>query len=95
MNIKNDINSLLLQNNINMDSSIDFDVNGKLYTMSFEEIVENYMLASEESQLVFYATLQKSLSLGELGVESFFESMGKLLLMSQLSEMKLSSISEL
>lgn len=44
------------------------------------------MQASEEAQLVFYIALQKSLGAGEMGVESFFEGMGKLLLMSQLSE---------
>ena len=69
-----------------MDSNIDFDVNGKLYAMSFEEIIENYTQASEESQLIFYSGLESSLRLGEAGVESFFEGMGQLLLMSHLSE---------
>ena len=86
MDIKSESKKLLLQNNINTDSNIDFDVNGELHSMTFEEIIDAYMQASTESQLVFYAALQKSLSAGEMGVEQFFEGMGKLLLMSHLSD---------
>lgn len=86
MNIHNDINRLLEQNNIDLESNIDFDVNGVCHTLSFKEIIESYMQASDESQLVFYAALQKAMHAEKMGAESFFEGIGKLLLMSQLSE---------
>jgi len=86
MNITNDIHSLLLQKSIDLDSSIEFDVNGSCHRLTFDEIIESYMQASDESCLVFYRALQKSATAGDMGIESFFEGMGKLLLMSQLSE---------
>lgn len=86
MDIQDDVKRLLLENNINTDSTIDFDVNGKVHSMSFENIIESYMQASTESQLVFYAALEKSMTAGEVGVEKFFEGMGQLLLMSHLSD---------
>lgn len=89
MNIQDESKKLLLLNNINTESNIDFNVNGELHSMTFENIIDSYMQASKESQLVFYAALQKSLSAGEMGVESFFESMGQLLLMSHFSNLGL------
>lgn len=86
MHIADNTKSLLLKHNINTDSKIEFDVNGTAYTMSFEEIIDNYMQASQESQLIFYKGFESSLRLGEAGVEKFFEGMGQLLLMSHLSE---------
>jgi len=77
---------ILLEESINSDSSIDFDVNGKVHTMSFEYIIDTYMQASDESQLVFLAALQKAIQVDEMGVDKFFEGMGQLLLMTHLSE---------
>jgi hypothetical protein len=86
IDITSECKSLLLQHNINTDSNIDFDVNGKVHSMSFEYIIDTYMQASEESKLVFYSALEKSVCVGEVGVEKFFEGMGQLLLMTQLSK---------
>ena len=77
---------LLLENNIDQFSEIDFDVNGKMHIFSFEYIIDTYMQASEESQLVFLSALQKALEADNMGVEKFFEGMGQLLLMTHLSE---------
>lgn len=77
---------ILLDENIDIFSEIDFDVNGKVHTLSFEYIVDTYMQASEESQLVFFAALSKALEANEMGVEKFFEGMGQLLLMTHLSK---------
>ena len=77
---------ILLDENIDIFSEIDFDVNGKVHTLSFEYIVDTYMQASEESQLVFFAALNKALEANEMGVEKFFEGMGQLLLMTHLSK---------
>jgi len=84
--IAQECKKLLLENNIDQLSEIDFDVNGKMHTFSFEYIIDTYMQASEESQLVFLSALQKSLEADNMGVEKFFEGMGQLLLMTHLSE---------
>ena len=77
---------LLLEENIDMFSAIDFDVNGKTHSLSFEYIIDTFMKASEESQLVFYSALAKATKAKEMGVEKFFEGMGQLLLMTHLSD---------
>ena len=84
--ISQECKKLLLEENINTDSSIDFDVNGEVHTMTFEEIIDIYMQASDESQLVFLAALQKAINAKDMGVDQFFEGMGKLLLMTHLSK---------
>lgn len=76
----------LANNNINLDSEIDFDVNGKIHTLSFRYITDTFMMASDESQLVFLTALEKSVNSKEMGIERFFEGMGQLLLMTHLSK---------
>ena len=44
------------------------------------------MQASNESQLVFFTALQKSIDAKDMGVDRFFEGMGQLLLMTHLSK---------
>ena len=77
---------LLLDENIDIFSSIDFDVNGHVHSLSFEYIIDTFMQASQESQLLFYVALEKSLRVKEEGVENFFQGMGQLLLMTHLSD---------
>jgi len=77
---------LLLENSIDAFSSIDFDVNGEVMNMTFEYIIDTYMQASQESQLVFVAALQKAIEVDNMGVDKFFEGMGQLLLMTHLSD---------
>ncbi|MFT5836206.1 MAG: hypothetical protein ACI9RG_001100 [Sulfurimonas sp.] len=83
--VKEQCKKLLLEESIDTNSSIDFDVNGEVHTMTFEYIIDTFMQASEESQLVFYAALLKALDAKEMGVDKFFEGMGQLLLMTHLS----------
>ena len=63
---------LLLEENVDTLSSIDYDVNGEVHSMTFEYIIDTYMKASDESQLVFLAALQKSIAAKETGVDKFF-----------------------
>ena len=84
--ISQECKKLLLTENIDTNSSIDFDVNREVHTMTFEEIIDIYMQASEESQLVFFAALQKAINAKDMGVEKFFGGMGQLLLMTHLSK---------
>lgn len=77
---------LLTENNVDIFSEIDFDVNGEVHTLSFEYITTTFMKASKESQLVFLAALQKATQAENMGIEKFFEGMGQLLLMTHLSD---------
>jgi len=86
MNIAQGCRDILREAGVNSQSSIDFDVNGEMISLTLDYIIETYMQASKESQLVFYTALQKSLDTKEMGIEKFFEGMGQLLLMSHLSE---------
>jgi len=77
---------ILKSKGINPASKIDFNVNGEAHTLSLTYIIDTYMQASEESQLVFVTTLKKATQAKEIGIDQFFEGMGQLLLMSHLSE---------
>jgi hypothetical protein len=80
------VKDLLLEQNINPASTIEYDVNGNLHVFSLEEIASAYMQASDESKAVFVQALEKALRKGKIGVQSYFEKMGQLLLMSTLSD---------
>ena len=77
---------VLTENSIDIYSEIDFDVNGKIHTLSFSYIIDTFMQASDDSKEVFYQALKTALNTKEEKVENFFESMGQLLLMTHLSK---------
>lgn len=77
---------LLRKHNINVLSEIDFDINGEINTLSFEYIIDTYMKASDESQLVFLTALEESIKSESDGARRFFEGMGQLLLLTHLSK---------
>jgi len=77
---------ILTEHNIDIFSEIDFDVNGKVHTLSFNYIIETFMKASTESQEVFVLALKKALHVEDMGADKFFEGMGQLLLMTHLSD---------
>ena len=77
---------MLLDENIDISSEIDFDVNGKVHTLSFEYIIDTFMQASDESKEVFLLALEKAIETKDVRVDIFFESMGQLLLMTHLSK---------
>lgn len=84
--VSDECKKLLLEESIDTASTIDYDVNGKVHAFTFEYIIDTYMQASDESQLVFLAALQKAIKAEEMGVDKFFEGMGQLLLMTHLSD---------
>lgn len=86
MSVESECFSILKDAGINPASEIDFDVNGEVKSLSLQYIIDTYMLASEESKLVFLSALKKSIDEDVLGVYKFFEGMGQLLLMSHLSD---------
>jgi hypothetical protein len=86
MDIKNECLDILKQKGINSISTIDFDVNGELHSLSFEWIIDAYTQASSEAKLVFLTALKKAAETENVGIEKFFEGMGKLILMTHLSK---------
>ncbi len=77
---------LLKAQGINISSEIDFDVNGEIHSLSLEYIIDTFMKASDESQLVFLTAMQKATEAKGMGINKFFEGMGQLLLMTHLSD---------
>jgi len=86
MDIAKECRDILVKEGINTQSSIDFEVNGEVMTLTLDYIIDTYMQASQESQLLFLRALQKAIEAKEMGVEKFFEGMGQLLLMTHLSK---------
>lgn len=84
--IENKCIELLVTEGIDINSEIDFDVNGEIKTLSFRYIINTFMQASDESKLVFLTALEKSIDAKDMGVDRFFEGMGQLLLMTHLSD---------
>lgn len=86
MDIKQECREILKSNGVNSQSVIDFDVNSEPMSLTLEYIIDAFMQASQESQLVFLRALQKAVETDKVGIEKFFEGMGQLLLMTHLSE---------
>ncbi len=86
MNVKSQCMKILEEAGIDPKSEIDFEVNKEKHSLSLKYILDTYMLASEESKLVFLTALKKSVHEDTLGIDKFFEGMGQLLLMTHLSQ---------
>lgn len=86
MKIATKCRELLENKGINPASKIDFDVNGEVHTLTFDSIIESFMMASKHSQEAFREALKKASESGDDGVQKFFEAMGQLLLMTHLSK---------
>lgn len=86
MDIQNEVFTLLTMQGISLDSTIEYEVNKKPYTLTYRFIIESYMQGERESQLVFLTALKKAQKAKEMGIEKFFEGMGQLLLQASLSK---------
>lgn len=73
----------LLDKNINPASSIEYEINGKIHTLTLEWIISAY-LQTEKSDL-FVGLFEKALEGSETDIELFFQQMGQLILMTSLS----------
>jgi hypothetical protein len=76
--------ALLLDININPASTIEYNVNEEIYTLSLEWIIESYMRTSETTQELFINSLRQMRTAPEF--QQYFEQMGQLILMTSLSE---------
>ena len=77
---------IIKREGINLNSSIDYDINGELQSLTIEWIIDAYMQASVETHQVFLDALKLSLEAKGMGVDKFFEDMGQLILMTHLSD---------
>jgi len=73
----------LLDKNINPISSIEYDINGKTHVLSLEWIISAYL--QTEKKEFFIELFDKALEGSQDEIELFFQQMGQLILMSQLS----------
>ena len=77
---------IIKREGINLNSAIDYEINGEVQTLSIEWIIDAYMQASPETHQVFLDALKLSLEAKGMGIDKFFEDMGQLILMTHLSE---------
>ncbi len=84
--IEQECKNILKREGINLSSSIDYEINGKVKSLTIGWIIETYMQASSETHQVFLDALKLSLEAKGMGVDKFFENMGQLLLMTHLSD---------
>lgn len=75
---------LLLNRGINPVSSIDYEINGQIHTITLEWIISAYL--QTEKRELFIGLFEKVLSGSDSDIEQFFKQMGQLVLMSSLSQ---------
>ena len=78
--------NIIKREGINLNSTIDYDINGEVQSLTIEWIIDAYMQASAETHQVFLDALKLSLEAKGMGVDKFFENMGQLILMTHLSD---------
>jgi hypothetical protein len=74
----------LLDKGINPVSSIEYEINGKVHTLTLEWIISSY-LKTEKKEL-FIGLFKKVLQGSDADIELFFQQMGQLILMTSLSK---------
>ena len=74
----------LLDHNINPASSIEYEINGEIHTLSLEWIIEAFL--KTEKKALFVELFEKVLHKSDAEIEQFFQQMGQLILMSSLSD---------
>jgi hypothetical protein len=84
--LKEQCKDIIKDEGINLSSTIEYDINGEVHTLTIEWIIDTYMQASESTHQVFLDALKLSLEAKGMGVDKFFEDMGQLILMSHLSD---------
>ena len=77
---------IIKREGINLQSSIDYDINGEVTSLTIEWIIDSFMQSSKEQHQLFLDALKLSLEAKGMGIDKFFENMGQLLLMTHLSD---------
>lgn len=75
--------AILLGQGVNPVSTIEYEINGTIKTVTLEWIIASFMEGSEETRTLFYTSLKKiGESKNPLALKEYFENMGKLLFLS-------------
>jgi len=74
----------LLDRGINPVSTVEYEINEEIYTISLEWIISAYL--QTEKKEFFMDLFNQVLKQSNADVETFFEQMGQLVLMSSLSD---------
>lgn len=77
---------IIKREGINLQSAIEYDVNGEVHSLTIDWVVDAFMQASPDSHQFFLDALKLSLEAKGMGIDKFFEGMGQLLLMTHLSD---------
>ena len=77
---------IIKREGINLSSNIEYEINGEVHTLTMEWIIDSFMQASPNSHQLFLDALKLSLEVKGMGIDTFFENMGQLLLMTHLSD---------
>jgi hypothetical protein len=84
--INKECKNIIKNEGINLQSAIEYEVNGKIHSLTIEWIIDAYMQASQETHQIFLDALKLSLEAKGMGIDKFFEDMGQLILMTHLSD---------
>ena len=84
--IQEQCKDIIKREGINLQSTIEYDVNGEVHSLTMDWIIDAYMQASPEMHQVFLDALKLSLEAKGMGIDKFFEDMGQLILMTHLSQ---------
>ena len=84
--IQHECKDIINEEGINLQSVIEYEVNGEVHSLTMEWIIDTYMQASPKMHQVFLDALKLSLETKGMGIEKFFEDMGQLILMTHLSD---------
>ncbi len=76
---------ILLSKNINPASTIEYDVNGKIYTVTLEWIIESYAQGNEKTQALFLSSLQTIAGTNSFNIKKYFEDMGQMIMLTSFS----------
>lgn len=74
----------LLDHNINPISTIEYEINGGIHTLTLEWIIEAFL--KTEKKALFIELFERVLQKSDDEIEQFFQQMGQLILMSSLSD---------
>ena len=79
----NSCKKILLNEGVNPASTIEYQINGTVRTVTLEWIIEAFMAGSEETKTLFYSSLKKIADgKNRPALKEYFENMGKLLILS-------------
>ncbi len=85
-NITEICKNILMTKNINPASTIEYDVNGQVHTVTLEWIIEAYAGGNDKTKALFLSSLQTIADTHAGNIKKYFEDMGQLVILTSFSE---------